>query len=59
MIDYRGFGLSDGPPTEDGMYADANAGMQWLKDHGLTNGRLAVYGFSLGSAPATKICAEP
>ncbi len=59
MMDYRGFGLSDGKPSEDGMYADVDACMQWLKSKGLTNNRLIIYGFSLGSAPATKLTAEP
>ena len=59
MLDYRGFGLSQGKPTEAGMYADVNAGLKWLQQNGLTNERLIAYGFSLGSAPATEISAYP
>lgn len=59
MLDYRGYGLSDGPPTEDGLYADANACLQWLKQKGLTNERLMMYGFSMGSAAATRLTANP
>jgi len=59
MIDYRGYGMSEGKSTESGMYADVNAALQWLKDHGLTSDRLLMYGYSLGSAPATKLTAEP
>jgi pimeloyl-ACP methyl ester carboxylesterase len=59
MIDYRGYGKSEGKPTENGMYADVDAGLKWLKSKGLTNDRLVMYGFSLGSAPATKLTAEP
>ncbi|MGL4598989.1 MAG: alpha/beta hydrolase, partial [Bacteroidia bacterium] len=59
MFDYRGYGLSQGTPSEAGMYADADACMQWLRDHGLTSERLVVYGFSLGSAPATELSAHP
>lgn len=59
MIDFRGFGLSEGEPTEEGLFADTDAALAWLQDHGLTNDRLVIYGFSLGSAPATKLCAEP
>jgi fermentation-respiration switch protein FrsA (DUF1100 family) len=55
MIDYRGFGLSEGAPTENGIYADVDAAMNWLKDRGLTNPRLIIYGFSLGSAPACEL----
>ncbi len=57
-FDYRGFGMSEGEPTEAGIYADTDAAMQWLKSKGLTNDRLVIYGFSLGSAPATKVSAE-
>ncbi|MCX6295690.1 MAG: alpha/beta hydrolase [Bacteroidetes bacterium] len=58
MIDYRGYGMSEGKSTEDGLYADVDAGLKWLKNKGLTNDRLVIYGFSMGSAPATKISAE-
>lgn len=59
MIDYRGFGMSEGKPTEDGLYADVDAALKWLSAEGLTNSRLVMYGFSMGSAPATKLTAEP
>ena len=59
MVDYRGYGLSDGKPTEEGLYADVDASLQWLQLNGLTNNRLIMYGFSLGTAPATKLTAEP
>ena len=58
MIDYRGYGMSGGKPTENGLYADVNAALQWLKDKGLSNNRLVMYGFSMGTAPATKLSAE-
>jgi len=58
-IDYRGFGLSEGPPTEEGLYEDADAAMKWLKENGLTDDRLVVYGYSLGGAPATELTANP
>jgi len=59
MIDYRGYGLSQGKPTEEGMYADVDAGLKWLKLKGLTNERLIMYGFSLGSAPTCELTANP
>ena len=59
MMDYRGFGLSEGKPTEDGMYADVSACIDWLKEKGLTGNRLIIYGFSLGSAPACELTAHP
>jgi pimeloyl-ACP methyl ester carboxylesterase len=59
MIDYRGYGLSEGKPSENGLYADVDAGLQWLKSNGLTNNRLMIYGFSMGTAPAVKLTAQP
>lgn len=58
MIDYRGYGMSDGKPSEAGLYADVDAALNWLKTKGLSNERLVMYGFSMGSAPATKLSAE-
>jgi fermentation-respiration switch protein FrsA (DUF1100 family) len=58
-IDYRGYGLSGGTPSEEGLYADTDAAMKWLKEKGLTSDRLVIYGFSMGSAPATELTANP
>ena len=58
MVDYRGYGLSDGKPSENGLYADVDAALKWLQNKGLTNNRLVMYGFSMGTAPATKLSAE-
>jgi pimeloyl-ACP methyl ester carboxylesterase len=59
MIDYRGFGLSSGTTTECGMYADVSAALDWLKSKGLTSDRLIMYGYSMGTAAAAKLTAEP
>jgi pimeloyl-ACP methyl ester carboxylesterase len=59
MMDYRGFGMSTGETTESGIYADVSTCMDWLKSKGLTDDRLIIYGYSLGSAPATRLSAEP
>ncbi len=59
MIDYRGYGMSEGKPTESGLHADANAAIEWLKNNGLAGDRLIVYGFSLGTAAATYYTANP
>lgn len=59
MMDYRGYGRSEGVTTESGVYADVDACMKWLSDMGLTNDRLIIYGFSLGSGPSTELTANP
>lgn len=59
MIDHRGYGMSSGSPGEEGLYADVAGGLAWLQQQGLTGDRLIMYGYSLGTAPATKLTAEP
>ncbi len=59
MLDYRGYGLSEGDPTEEGLYEDVTTALEWLKGKGFTKDRVIIYGFSLGSAPAVKLLAEP
>lgn len=59
MIDYAGFGLSEGDPTEENMYTDVNNAIQWLKNKGLTNDRFLMYGFSLGTAPTCELTSKP
>jgi len=59
MIDYRGYGLSTGKPTEKGLYEDVDVALSWLKSNGLTSDRLVIYGFSMGTAPATELSAKP
>lgn len=59
MMDYRGYGKSTGTPTESGLYEDVDVCMQWLKNKGLTDDRLVIYGFSMGSAPATELTNKP
>jgi pimeloyl-ACP methyl ester carboxylesterase len=58
MIDYKGYGMSEGIPTEEGLIKDIDAGLSRLKEEGLTGDRLIIYGFSLGSYPATYLCAN-
>jgi pimeloyl-ACP methyl ester carboxylesterase len=58
-FDYRGYGLSEGKPSEENLYADTEAVLNWLKEKGLTGDRLIMYGFSLGSAPVVQLTANP
>jgi pimeloyl-ACP methyl ester carboxylesterase len=59
MMDYRGFGLSTGKPSEQGLYDDVAACINWLKSKGLQENNLIMYGYSLGSAPATYWSQDP
>ena len=55
MVDYRGYGRSEGRPTEVGVYRDAEASLQWLLDRGIPGARIVVHGRSLGGAVATRL----
>jgi pimeloyl-ACP methyl ester carboxylesterase len=59
MIDYRGYGLSEGKPAEEALYKDTEAALHWLSGKGLTGDRLMMYGFSMGSAPSARLTAQP
>ena len=53
MFDYRGYGHSNGSPSEQGTYLDGAAAVRWLKENkGLEEGALVYYGESLGCAVA-------
>jgi len=53
VLDYRGYGGSEGAATEDGLYRDADAARTFLTSRPeIDSTRLAVYGRSLGSAVA-------
>jgi fermentation-respiration switch protein FrsA (DUF1100 family) len=56
MLDYRGYGKSEGKPSEAGLYMDADAAYQWLIDQGHT--RIVIQGESLGSAVAVDLAAR-
>jgi fermentation-respiration switch protein FrsA (DUF1100 family) len=48
--DYRGFGASDGTPSEAGVYADADAAYRYLTDSlHVPASRIILFGHSLGT----------
>ena len=49
VFDYRGYGLSDGQPYEEGVLADAEAAQRWLAaEAGIQVQDVVLYGQSLG-----------
>jgi len=59
VIDYRGYGLSEGRATEAGVYADARAGLGHLvEQRGFPESRIIVFGRSLGGAVAVDLAQE-
>jgi len=56
LLDYRGYGLSEGRPSEAGVYADARAGLAHLVEtRGIPRARTVVFGSSLGGAVAVEL----
>ena len=54
IIDYRGYGESEGSPTEHGTYLDAEAAWKYLiNERKLSPEQIIVFGRSLGGAIAT------
>lgn len=60
LVEYRGYGRSEGTPSEEGLYRDAQAGLDFLAQHpGLDATKLLVFGRSLGGAVALDLASRP
>ncbi|MBF0245601.1 MAG: alpha/beta fold hydrolase [Planctomycetes bacterium] len=58
ILDYRGFGRSEGHPGEEGIGLDADAAWDHLvRVRGIPPDQIAVFGRSLGGVPAAAIAA--
>ncbi len=56
LFDYRGYGKSEGVPSEAGLYRDARAALGWLRGHTEGSETTIVYfGRSLGAAVALEL----
>ena len=56
LFDYRGYGLSEGRPTEEGLYRDADAAYMYLTETlSVEHDDIMVIGNSLGSAVAVDL----
>lgn len=58
LVEYRGYGGNPGKPTQEGLFADARAAMKTLKDQGVQEANMVLYGESLGTGVATRMAAE-
>jgi fermentation-respiration switch protein FrsA (DUF1100 family) len=55
-VDYRGYGRSEGAPSEPGLYRDAEAAWRWLTTaRRVPPERVVLYGKSLGGGPAAEL----
>ncbi|HEY0076121.1 MAG TPA: alpha/beta fold hydrolase, partial [Abditibacteriaceae bacterium] len=57
LLDYRGYGQSEGFPNETGTYQDALAAYEWLIQRGVAPQQIVIYGESLGTAIAVDLAA--
>ncbi len=55
IISWRGFSGIDGKPFEEGLYDDGNSAIEWLKNIGLVEQDIIIYGESLGTGIAIEI----
>ncbi|WP_440995944.1 alpha/beta hydrolase [Arhodomonas sp. SL1] len=59
IIDYRGYGRSDGRPSETGTALDARAAWRWLLEReGQSAETVVLFGRSLGAAVAAELARE-
>ncbi|MET0067721.1 MAG: alpha/beta hydrolase [Candidatus Thiodiazotropha sp.] len=59
IIDYRGYGESEGSPYEAGIYRDAEAAWEYLiRDRGVDPSRLILFGRSFGGAIAAYLASR-
>jgi len=53
LLEYRGYGRSEGSPSEEGLYLDAQAGLDFLLTRqDIATDKILVFGRSLGGAVA-------
>ncbi len=55
LVSWRGFSGNKGSPTEKGLYKDAESAINWLKNKGINNTDIVLYGESLGTGVVTEI----
>ena len=59
IFDYRGYGGSEGKPTEEGTYLDVRAAYEWLtEEKEISPEDIIVFGRSLGGSIAAQLASE-
>jgi len=59
IFDYRGYGNSEGKPSEEGTYLDAEAAYNWLiKKKKILPDNIIIFGRSLGGSIAAKLASK-
>ncbi len=56
LVEYRGYGLSGGQPSESGLYLDASAALNYLlQREDINSSKIVIFGRSLGGAVAIEL----
>ena len=59
IFDYRGYGMSEGQPSERGTYQDSRAALAYLQSRpDVASDKIVYFGQSLGAAVAVELAAE-
>ncbi|HUS72266.1 MAG TPA: alpha/beta hydrolase [Sedimentisphaerales bacterium] len=59
IFDYRGYGSSEGKPTEEGTYLDVMSAYQWLtEEKKISPEDIIIFGRSLGGSIAAQLAAK-
>lgn len=58
LPEYRGYGGNPGQPSEQGLYADGRAALDFVQAAGVPPERILLYGESLGAAVAVQMAIE-
>lgn len=58
LVEYRGYGGNPGAVTEEGLYRDGRAALDWLAERGVAGQRIVLIGNSLGSGIASQLVTE-
>ena len=59
IFDYRGYGRSEGSPSEAGLYRDGEAALAYVRARAEVDaGRIVLFGRSLGGAVAVRLATE-
>jgi len=58
LVEYRGYGGNPGRPSEQGLYKDGRAALDFLKERSVSNKSIIVYGESIGTGVAVQMAAE-
>jgi fermentation-respiration switch protein FrsA (DUF1100 family) len=59
IFDYRGYGNSEGKPSEEGTYLDAMAAYKWLREEKkISANNIIVFGRSLGGSIAAQLASK-